>query len=1293
MFTTLSFVFRKQSGISKKSLLWLLTFFSLLPTQTNAQTITSVADSTGTIVNRNGNRIDITGGSLSGDNKNLFHSFSQFGLSSEQIANFISNPNIRNILGRVTGGDASFINGLIQVTGGNSNLYLINPAGIIFGSKAQLNVPASFTATTATGIGFGDNNWFKSTGKNNYAALVGTPNVFNFNVAQPGSIINAGNLAVGEGENLALIGGNVINNGTIRAPGGNIVIAAVPGSSKVRISQPGQLLSLEVDPNSATNSASSLAQLITGGSVSEATGITVNNTGEIVLTSSGVSVPVSPGMAIASGTLDVSNQVPPLAPPSKEGGLNQVPPLASPSKGVGGKVTILGDQVAIVGANINASGINGGGTVLIGGDYLGKGKVPNASRTFVSQDSLLNADAIVNGDGGKVIVWSDNTTRFLGKITARGGRESGNGGFVETSSKNQLDVTGAKVDAGVSNGFVGTWLLDPLNIIVQAGGTATLAQVTNAADITSTSIIDPALINNATANVVLAASNNITFANPVSLTNANVGLTANAGNSITVNQNIATNNGAVAINAPNVNLNAIVTTGTALITGTANTINVGTAGRIQNAVDLATTGANINLAAGTFTDPTSITINKSLRLNGSRTGNTIVSGNNIHHVFDITGGEVTLDRLTIANGNAGNLNGGGLNFNSPGTLNITSSTIRNNSANQGGGIYSGNTGTITITNSTLSSNFASGDGGGIYATDNSRVNVRNSTISNNSTNGDGGAVYIYFAASANLSNVTVTNNTADVDNNGFGDGGGLVASGNIYGFSLNNSIVAGNFDTPRNAGKGDIFPDVFGSFSDQGNNLIGTTYGNCINIPDGALCGSFYQASSIFGTNANPINPKLGPLADNGGPTQTYALLAGSPAINAGNSTETDQRGLTRKGIGDIGGYERGNPANIVVTGGASQSTTVNTAYSTPLQVKVTDAVGGTLDGVNVSFATPASGASGGFTGATNITTNTQGIATAPSLTANTIAGDFIATGSFAGVTNPANFTLVNNPGATSTFRVADFPSPTTAGVPQNFTVTALDSFGNTTPAYNGTVKFTSSDAASTLPVNSTLSNGTGSFSSTPNTVGTFSIAATDTAIANITGTQSGIVVNQVPPTPVPLPVSLPPTSVTTTPVITTSVITTPVITTLVITTSATTTPVTPTRVTTAPVLPELETSPKPQELPTFVSTSSVLACTFSDDKALSPVKNILPNIVSYLNTNGGSLSISMKELLSSCDQDLIALPGNQNLLKRQILTLVREEIGTEYLQLINIRFATVAGQAKVIVDVAKSPIPALIKQ
>ncbi|HAJ63081.1 MAG TPA: hypothetical protein DCP31_30805 [Cyanobacteria bacterium UBA8543] len=119
----------------------------------HAQPITPASDGTGTVVTPNGNRFDIQGGSLSQDDANLFHSFQQFGLDSGQIANFISNHSIRNILGRVVGGDASMINALIQVTGGNSSLFLMNPAGIIFGKDARLNVPASFTATTATGIG------------------------------------------------------------------------------------------------------------------------------------------------------------------------------------------------------------------------------------------------------------------------------------------------------------------------------------------------------------------------------------------------------------------------------------------------------------------------------------------------------------------------------------------------------------------------------------------------------------------------------------------------------------------------------------------------------------------------------------------------------------------------------------------------------------------------------------------------------------------------------------------------------------------------------------------------------------------------------------------------------------------------------------------------------------------------------------------------------------------------------------------------------------------------------------
>jgi filamentous hemagglutinin family protein len=211
-------------------------FFStkLKAPQKLAQTITPAADGTNTIVTPNGNQIDISGGQLSSDRANLYQSFAQFGLSSEQIANFLSNPDIKNILARVTGGDASVINGLIQVSGGNSNLFLMNPAGIVFGANASLNVPAAFTATTATGIGI-DSNWFAATGAQNYAALVGTPNAFTFTSSQPGSIINAGNLNVSQGQNLTLLGGTVVSPGKLLAPGGQITVMAVPGTSTVRI--------------------------------------------------------------------------------------------------------------------------------------------------------------------------------------------------------------------------------------------------------------------------------------------------------------------------------------------------------------------------------------------------------------------------------------------------------------------------------------------------------------------------------------------------------------------------------------------------------------------------------------------------------------------------------------------------------------------------------------------------------------------------------------------------------------------------------------------------------------------------------------------------------------------------------------------------------------------------------------------------------------------------------------------------------------------------------------------------
>lgn len=292
--------FRKKNRAQQEKI---LAFFLLplayffLPSLVRAQSIVPAADGTGTVVTPTGNQLDITGGQTSSDGANLFHSFSQFNLNQNQIANFLSNPSIQNILGRVSSGEASIINGLIQVTGGNSNLFLLNPAGIVFGSNASLNVPASFTATTATGMGFG-NHWLNATGVADYPALVGTPDTFAFNTSTPGAIVNAGNLAVGQGQNLTLLGGTVVSTGQLSAPGGHITVAAVPGSHFVRLKQPGSVLSLDIQPQTGSGSQpenwtlpiASLPELLTGGNVGNATGLTVNSNGTVQLTSSGMAV-------------------------------------------------------------------------------------------------------------------------------------------------------------------------------------------------------------------------------------------------------------------------------------------------------------------------------------------------------------------------------------------------------------------------------------------------------------------------------------------------------------------------------------------------------------------------------------------------------------------------------------------------------------------------------------------------------------------------------------------------------------------------------------------------------------------------------------------------------------------------------------------------------------------------------------------------------------------------------------------------------------------------------------------
>ncbi|HEY9701714.1 MAG TPA: filamentous hemagglutinin N-terminal domain-containing protein, partial [Allocoleopsis sp.] len=348
----------------------------------------------------------IEGGAIRGNN--LFHSFSEFNVNNNQQVYFTNPLGINNILTRVTGNNISNIFGTLGVNG-NANLFLINPNGIIFGPNARLDVQGSFLASTAPSIKFADGNVFSAKDTSTTPLLtMSVPVGIQWGNNQSGDITNNGNLTVGNGQNLTLLGDNVTNTGNLTASGG--------------------------------------------------------------------------------------------------------------------KIQVLGNNINILNpSKIDVSAPNQGGVILIGGDYQGKGEI-NAQNTNIENGVNINADGLINGDGGKVIVWADKTTKFEGNITANGGEISGNGGFVEVSGKENLIFRG-DVKTTALNGLSGTLLIDPTNIIIASGSGG---NITDSND--NTTIYQSTLEGmSGNTNIALQANNNITI-NP--LTNGILNL-ANGNGTIT----------------------------------------------------------------------------------------------------------------------------------------------------------------------------------------------------------------------------------------------------------------------------------------------------------------------------------------------------------------------------------------------------------------------------------------------------------------------------------------------------------------------------------------------------------------------------------------------------------------------------------------------------------------------------------------------------------------------------------------------------------------------------------------
>ena len=335
-----------------------------------------------------------------------------------------------------------------------------------------------------------------------------------------------------------------------------------------------------------------------------------------------------------------------------------------------------------------------------------------------------------------------------------------------------------------------------------------------------------------------------------------------------------------------------------------------------------------------------LTITQSVRINTGGAPTTI-DANGVSRVLNIdysgcsppcgnTDVTVELDHLTLTGGNSAGVGGGifvisaivklinstvsdnvagrdgGGIYVFEGFLTLTNSTVLNNSANSGGGVYV-EAASMSMTNSMISDNTASQQGGGVLIFY-SEANLINSTVSSNNAGIDGGGIYARFTLHpVNLSNITVSGNSAGRD------GGGIFVIDETT-VMLNNSTVSDNSAISSGGG---IHIHQNSNVALSNSIVANSTTADCsaaISSSATATVDSIIEDGSC-NTTAKTVDPALVPLADNGGPTPTHALLLGSPAIDNGTApgaTTTDQRGIAAEGVRDSGAYEFTGAINTI---------------------------------------------------------------------------------------------------------------------------------------------------------------------------------------------------------------------------------------------------------------------------------------------------------------------------------------------------------------------------------------------
>ena len=587
-----------------------------------------------------------------------------FNVKADEHVQFIQ-PGASSIaLNRVISNKGSEILGRIDA---NGQVFLVNPNGVVFGKDSQINVGGIL----ASGLSINPTDFMNG----------------NFTLSEvegaAGKVVNSGIINAATGGSVTLLGKEVTNDGLIIANLGAVNLAvgkeAVVTFEKnglvgVKVTKEVLQSELGVDASlinsgeinaeggrillTASTSQDIFSQAVNHEGMNASTSVVVNDDGSFtlgggadVVNTGKLSTSVANGDAgqivvvgdkvTNSGAISADSQ-------TGNGGhielnskdttiLNQTASVSAQSttSGKGGDVKVLGDKVGLMDtASVNTSGASGGGQVLIGGDKTGKNKsINNASFIYLGENTNVKTDALLNGDGGKLIAFAQDTARIYGNLSARGGIEGGNGGFIETSGLKGFEILNTP-NTSALDGLAGTWLIDPYDLTID-DGPANEINLTNGVFESSasgsnlrTGVLENALKNNANiivrtgvpvAPATTSQKGNISIDSDIDFNDVknNTGtLTLEAASNIFVNANLIRNG------SGNEKLNFILKANTANYTD-ANEGNI-----------VFTAGKTIDTKGGNF-----IATGKNLTINSS--GTTAISTANSD--VATVGGDVSID--------------------------------------------------------------------------------------------------------------------------------------------------------------------------------------------------------------------------------------------------------------------------------------------------------------------------------------------------------------------------------------------------------------------------------------------------------------------------------------------------------------------------------------------------------------------------------------------------------------------------------------------------------------------------